>query len=64
MDAQGTQATCLGTHSARYHIGGEHMCTMRIWITEEVGKCNGGEGVVVRVGGFVEFDHDCGFIED
>jgi hypothetical protein len=35
------------------------MRAVRVGIAKEVGECNGGERVVVRVGGFVEFNH-CG----
>ena len=33
------------------------MCTVRVGVAQEVGECYGGEGVVVGVGGFVEFHH-------
>ena len=47
MNAQGTQSTGFGVNGARYDIGGEDVCAMRIGVTEEVGKGNGGERVVV-----------------
>lgn len=40
------------------------MCAVGIGIAEKVGKGDGGEGVIVGVRGFVEFNHDCGFLED
>lgn len=33
-----------------------------IGIAEEVGESNFGKGVIVGVGGFVEFNHGCGFL--
>ena len=42
---------------ARDRVAGEHVRAVRIRVAEEVGQCNGGEGVVVGVGGFVELHH-------
>lgn len=33
------------------------MCTVGIWVSKEVGKGDLREGVVVRIGRLVEFDH-------
>ena len=35
------------------------MCRIRVWITEEVGKGDGGERVSVRLVCLVDFYHSC-----
>ena len=40
-------------------VGGCDMARVRIGVAQEVGEGDGREGVVVGVGGAVEFDHLC-----
>ena len=42
---------------ARYHVCGEDVGAVGVWVAEEVGEGYGWEGVVVGVGGLEEFDH-------
>lgn len=56
VQARGLQ-TARGVDGARDHVGGEHMGAVGIGVAQEVRKGYGGEGVVVGIGGFVEFNH-------
>lgn len=59
MDARCAQPARFGVDMAIDHVAGENMGAVWVWISEEVGEGDGGEGVVVREVGVVEFYH-CG----
>lgn len=56
MDPRSLQ-TPSAIDGARDNIGGEHVCAIRIRISQKVCERYRGEGVVVGEGGFVEFNH-------
>lgn len=59
MEAGGGEALGGGVEGARDDVCGEDVGGVGVWVAEEVGEGDGGEGVVVGVGCGVEFDH-CG----
>jgi len=59
VDARGGEAAGDGIDVAVDHIGGEDVGAVGIGVAEKVCEGDGGEGVAVGEGGFVEFYH-CG----
>lgn len=59
MNARGAQAASLGVDMAVDHVAGEDMRAVWVWVAEEVGEGDGGEGVVVGEVG-VEIFYHCG----
>lgn len=57
MNSRGGKAAGFGVDGAINYVGGENVRGVGVWVAQEVGEGDGGEGVVVGVGGFVEFDH-------
>jgi len=61
VDAQGVQLAGDGVDMPRNHVRGEDVGGVGIWVAEEVCERNGGEGVIVGEGGFIELNHyGCG----
>lgn len=67
MNSRGGKAAGFWVDGAINYVGGENVRRVGVRVAQEVGEGDGGEGEVVGVGGFVEFDH-CGdgfdYVED
>lgn len=57
MQAGGAEALGRGVEVSVDDIGREHVLGVGVRVAEEVGERDGGEGVVVAEGTFVEFYH-------